>query len=51
MKYLIKVFLLSLILAGCSGIKDLKSPCVANDSIDGTPTPCIKRNVNDHWLS
>ncbi|MCT4635219.1 MAG: hypothetical protein N4A31_03095 [Rickettsiales bacterium] len=30
--------------------KDLKSPCVAIESPDGSPAPCVKRRVNDHWL-
>lgn len=51
MRILFGFFLVLLIISGCSGIKNLKSPCVAGESIDGTPTPCIKRNANDHWLS
>lgn len=47
-------FLLFTALSGCSfAPKDLKSPCVANDQFqsDGSVlNPCIRRNVNDHWL-
>lgn len=43
------------IINSCSGglsfaPKDLKSPCVAIESPDGKPSPCVKRSVNDHWL-
>lgn len=30
--------------------KDLKSPCVAIESPDGKPSPCVRRSVNTHWL-
>ncbi len=46
-------FLLLAFIAGCSlnfAPKDLKSPCVAIESPDGKPAPCVKRSVNDHWL-
>lgn len=45
-------FLLLFIISGCTYTpKDLKSPCVAIESIDGTPSPCIRRSVNDKWLA
>jgi len=51
-----KLILTLLILFGLSSCtyfepKDLKSPCVALPSQDGSVTPCTKRNVNDNWLA
>lgn len=48
-------FLALLAITGCSSAlsfkpKDLKSPCVAIESPDGSPAPCVRRSVNDHWL-
>jgi flagellar basal body L-ring protein FlgH len=28
----------------------LKSPCVSVNDPSNPMTPCVKRNVNDHWL-
>ena len=51
MKILLGFLLLMTIISGCSSKgSNLKSPCVAIDSLDGTAGPCIKRRVNDHWL-
>ncbi len=46
------LFTLFFLISGCTTFtpKDLKSPCVAVNNPDGSPTPCIKRNANDHWL-
>ena len=50
MRILLGLLLLTII-TGCSfAPKDLKSPCVAIESPDGTPVPCARRGVNDHWL-
>ncbi len=52
MRILIGLLLLLSLITSCTfAPKDLKSPCVANESPGGTPVPCVKRNVNDHWLS
>lgn len=54
MRIIIYIILIMVTISGCAsmfnGVKDKKSPCVATESLDGSPTPCIRRNANDHWL-
>jgi len=41
------------LMSGCGlapNSSELKSPCVSINNPDGTPVPCVKRNVNDNWL-
>jgi len=49
----IALLVLLIALSGCTNFdqKDLKSPCVSISSPDGAPIPCVRRGVNDHWLS
>ena len=52
MRVVILLSSLILLLSGCLSYnpKELKSPCVSISNPDGTPSPCVKRKVNDHWL-
>jgi hypothetical protein len=50
MRLLLLISLLFVITSCATNTEDLKSPCVAIESQDGSPSPCIKRNVNSHWL-
>jgi hypothetical protein len=47
-------FLFLLFLSSCmssSDAEDLKSPCVAIEEADSVAVPCVRRKVNNHWLS
>lgn len=50
---IISILFLLVFLSSCglnSSSTSLKSPCVSVSDPNNPMTPCVKRNVNDHWL-
>jgi hypothetical protein len=50
MKYILLISLLVLSSSCVTKPRIVKSPCVDNQYSD-TPTPCIRRPVNNKWLA
>jgi hypothetical protein len=51
MKYLM-IIVMTMTLSGCqASAREVKSPCVAIEAIDGSSAPCARHPVNANWLS